>query len=462
MSSLLKVFANCIIILQVIFMRKKPIVCTFCSKPAVRELTDDVEFFSPKNKNIYLCDNCHQSFNAGSILGQVQFNNRMIGLILSMDDECSVSEMKQKLLDYSPSSKSKIITNKPASVMSPQDFYEYLSHYVIGQDYAKRRIALAAFEHIKSTKSKNNDKQNILLLGPSGSGKTLIVNTLSGAMNLPYVLSDSTSLSPTGFQGADSDSVIFDLLSKCDGEISLAEKGVVFLDEIDKLSAHNSSGTRLESFNYATQSTLLKLIEGKRIKIPMSLTPENSPVRYIDTSKMMFCLGGAFNGLEKIVAKKIGHKEQLIGFRNDKSEDYSEMIKTYEIYSKASHDVIVDSLIEYGMATELVGRIQTIAPLAPLSKEELLSCLYDLDNSPLKKNKVLFAESNIQLDFDESFLEAVCEKAMKTGTGTRALSSIIKTSLSAAAFDHLGISNNSKKIIITKECLENPSEFITV
>ena len=132
----------------------------------------------------------------------------------------------------------------------------------------------------------------------------------------------------------------------------------------------------------------------------MSMTPEGSSVRHIDTSKMMFCLGGAFNGLEKIVAKKIGHKEQLIGFRNDTSEDYSEMIKTYEIYSKASHDIIVDSLIEYGMATELVGRIQTIAPLAPLSKEQLLSCLYDLENSPLKRNKILFADRNKSFIFN--------------------------------------------------------------
>ena len=103
-------------------MRKKPIVCTFCNKPAVREVTDDVEFFAPRSKNIYLCDNCHHSFNAGSILGQVQFNNRMIGLILSMDDDCYVSEMKEKLLDYSPSSQSKMATKKPASVMSPADF----------------------------------------------------------------------------------------------------------------------------------------------------------------------------------------------------------------------------------------------------------------------------------------------------------------------------------------------------
>jgi ATP-dependent Clp protease ATP-binding subunit ClpX len=443
-------------------MRKRPIVCTFCNKPAVREVADDVEFFAPKSQNIFLCDNCFHSFNAGSVLGQVQFNNRMIGLILSMDDDSLISEMKEKLLDYSPSSKNKMIPKKPAEVMSPIDFFEFLSVNVIGQDNAKRRIALAAFEHLKNIRSKNNDKQNILLLGPSGSGKTLIVNTLSHAMNLPFVLSDSTSLSPTGFQGADSDSVIFDLLSKSEGEISLAEKGIVFLDEIDKLATQSSPGTRLESFNYATQSTLLKLIEGKRIKVPMSMTPEGSSVRYIDTSKIMFCLGGAFNGLEKIVGKKIGHKEQLIGFRNDTSEDYSEMIKTYEIYSKASHDVMVDSLIEYGMATELVGRIQTIAPLAPLSKDQLLSCLYDLENSPLKRNKVLFAESNIELDFDESFLEAVCEKAMKTGTGTRALSSIIKTSVSIAAFNYLGIDNDLKRIIITKECLDNPSDFVTV
>jgi ATP-dependent Clp protease ATP-binding subunit ClpX len=443
-------------------MRKESAKCTFCPNTAIHILSEDLEFLNNNNKQVYLCKNCHKTFNTGSILGQIQLNNKMINLILSFDDSDEIVNLKKKLIDYSPSSKDRLFQNKPSSVLSPRDLYEFLSEYVIGQDYAKKRIALSAYEHIKNLKSSNDDKQNILLLGPSGSGKTLIVNSLSKCLDLPYVLSDSTSISPTGFQGADSDSVVLDLLYKTDNDIEEAEKGIVFLDEIDKLANRNSAGLKLESFNYATQSTLLKLIEGRRVKIPNSFLTESMPSRYIDTTKMMFCLGGAFNGLEKIVAKKLGHSDNLIGFRNNQSQDYSEMMKTYEVYAKASQDVLIDSLIEYGMATELIGRIQTIAPLAPLTKQELMSCLQNLDNSPVKKNKILFAESGIELDFAEEFLEGVCDQALKTGTGTRALNSIIKSSLSVAAFDYLGSSDTVKRITITKECLSEPEKFVAV
>jgi len=306
-------------------------------------------------------------------------------------------------------------------------------------------------ENMKKLKNNTDEKQNILLLGHSGSGKKLIVNSLSKCLDLPYVLSDSTAISPTGFQGADSDSAVLDLLYKTDNDIEEAEKGIVFLDEIDKLANRNSGGTKLESFNYATQSTLLKLIEGRKVKIPNNFLTESMPSRYIDTTKIMFCLGGAFNGLEKIVAKKLGHTDTLIGFRNKQDQDYSEMMKTYEVYAKASHDILVDSLIEYGMATELIGRIQTIAPLAPLTKDELMSCLHNLDNSPVKKNKLLFAESGIELDFAEEFLEGVCDQALKTGKGTKTLNSIIKASFSVSAFDYLGTSDKVKGIVLLRK-----------
>ena len=310
--------------------------------------------------------------------------------------------------------------------------------------------------------SVSNDKQNILFLGPSGSGKTLIVNTISKYLDVPFVSGDATSFSPTGFQGSDADSVITDLLLKANGEPGLAEKGVVFIDEIDKLASNMSAATRLESFHYSTQSTLLKLIEGKKVKVSSAaLGEQGTPPVVVDTSNILFCFGGAFNGLEKIVAKKLGLTEGTIGFRNTKTNDYDAQVKNYEIYNKASHEVLAESLIEFGMSTEFVGRIQSIVPLIPLDREQMLYCLTELEDSPVKKHQLLFAESNVILDFEEDFLEEVINKAIKTGTGTRALNSIVKMSLSSAAFEYLGVNNQERvKIKVTKETVLEPSKYI--
>jgi ATP-dependent Clp protease ATP-binding subunit ClpX len=256
--------------------------------------------------------------------------------------------------------------------------------------------------------------------------------------------------------------VITELFIKSNGESSLAEKGVVFIDEIDKLASANNSGTRLESFHYSTQSTLLKLIEGKKVKINSNVLGEpNGASINVDTSKILFCFGGAFNGLEQIVAKKLGLQEGKIGFRNDNVEDYDKQVKTYEIYNKASHEILSESLIEYGMSTEFVGRIQSIVPLIPLTREQMLYCLTELDDSPIKKSMLLFAESNVELDFSDDFYEEVINKAVKTGTGTRALNSIVKMSLSSAAFDYLGSNNQDiVKIKVNKETVMEPSKYI--
>jgi ATP-dependent Clp protease ATP-binding subunit ClpX len=448
-------------------MNKKTLVhaCNFCDRPATKDVLGELEIFEQKIAKIYLCDQCFKSYKTGNKFGQLQIHQNIMSLIINAEDEAPVISLKEKLAEVAPLSKRFLFEKKQNfyKKVTPQDLYDNLNQKVVGQEKAKKRISIAVFEHMRNiVHHKLNDKQNILFLGPSGSGKTLIVNTISNYLDVPYVSGDATSFSPTGFQGSDADSVVTDLLVKANGEPGLAEKGVIFIDEIDKLASNMSSATRLESFHYATQSTLLKLIEGKKVKVNSSaLGEQGTPPVIVDTSRVLFCFGGAFNGLEKIVAKKLGLTEGTIGFRNTKTADYEAQVQNYEIYNQASHEILTESLIEYGMATEFVGRIQSIVPLVPLSKEQMLYCLLQLEDSPIIKNQIMFAESNVKLEFDEQYYDEVVNKAIKSGTGTRALNSIVKSSLSEAAFELLGMNHSDvKKVIINKDCVSNPSAFV--
>ena len=440
------------------------LICNFCNRQATKDVLGEIEIFANRLVKMHLCDACHKSYTTGNKFGQLQIHQNVISMISGCDNEASVLDLKMKLAEIAPLSKKYLFTvdSKKYKHISPKDLYENLEKKVVGQSLAKKRISIAVFEHMRNVYNNTNDKQNILFLGPSGSGKTLIVNTISKYLEVPFVSGDATSFSPTGFQGSDADSVITELFMKSSGEASLAEKGVVFIDEIDKLASVNNSGTRLESFHYSTQSTLLKLIEGKKVKINSNVIGEqNGPPIIVDTSKILFCFGGAYNGLEQIVAKKLGLNEGKIGFRKDDVTDYEKQVKSYEIYNQASHEVLSESLIEYGMSTEFVGRIQSIVPLIPLNREQMRYCLTELEDSPVKKNQLLFAESNVMLDFDDDYYEEVINKAIKTGTGTRALNSIVKMSLSSAAFEYLGSNNlKSVKIKVNKETVIEPSKYI--
>jgi ATP-dependent Clp protease ATP-binding subunit ClpX len=438
--------------------------CNFCNRQATKDVLGEIEIFAGRLVKMNLCDACYKSYVTGNKFGQLQIHQNVISMISACDNEASVLDLKMRLAEIAPLSKRFLFISETTKYkrISPKDLFENLNKKVVGQNEAKKRISIAVFEHMRNIQNNLNDKQNILFLGPSGSGKTLIVNSISKYLEVPFVSGDATSFSPTGFQGSDADSVITELFIKSNGESSLAEKGVVFIDEIDKLASANNSGTRLESFHYSTQSTLLKLIEGKKVKINSNVLGEpNGASINVDTSKILFCFGGAFNGLEQIVAKKLGLQEGKIGFRNDNIEDYDKQVKTYEIYNKASHEILSESLIEYGMSTEFVGRIQSIVPLIPLTREQMLYCLTELDDSPIKKSMLLFAESNVELDFSDDFYEEVINKAVKTGTGTRALNSIVKMSLSSAAFDYLGSNNQDiVKIKVNKDTVMEPSKYI--
>jgi ATP-dependent Clp protease ATP-binding subunit ClpX len=279
------------------------------------------------------------------------------------------------------------------------------------------------------------NSHHILMIGPSGSGKTLLANTIASKLNVPFVASDSTIFSPTGFQGADVDSMVMEVVQKAKGIPSLAEKGIIFVDELDKLATFHHEG-KSEVMNKSTQSSLLRLVEGRQVRLAKD--PNDSIV--IHTGKMLFLFGGAFMGLSNIVAKKMGYSGKKIGFKSvdDYVTDYDKACKTHEILSMASYDVLLDSLDEYGILTELLGRIPSIVALAPLNKEELRKILLNTEHSPIRIQKQLFAQNGYNLVFTDDYIDACIEKAFVMATGARALKSIVRLSVSDAAFELLG------------------------
>jgi ATP-dependent Clp protease ATP-binding subunit ClpX len=441
--------------------------CFLCGKKGFKEIKDDVNVLDLPLKKIVLCDEHYRIFHVGNILGQFQLSNILLSFILNLDDDVTGEELREKLFEMVPGAKLQFQRVSPAESaqskrLTPRDFFNNLSKTVVGQEEAKRRISITVFEHLRNIKiEKSTEKYNILLLGPSGSGKTLIINSVAKQLNVPFAAGDATGYSPTGFQGADVDAVIHDLFSKSGGDIDLIEQGVVFIDEIDKLASYHSQGTRTEALHTATQSSMLKLIEGKSVKLPQSLTGREGPPYTVDTNKILFCFGGAFNGLHEIVGKKLGYKGPKVSLKKDDGEVFEEQIKSFEIYQQASHEIMVESLIEYGLSTELVGRIQTIVALSPLKYEELKTCLLDLQSSPILNQALLFSESGYELIFTDEFVDETIKRVMKMGTGTRALGSMVKKAVSQAAFDLLGNFNESDdKVVIDSCCLDSPSKYL--
>ena len=441
--------------------------CFLCGKKGYKEIKDDVHILDLPLKKLVLCDEHYKIFHVGNILGQFQLSNILLSFILNLDDDATGEELREKLFEMVPSAKiqfKRIATFEEvqSARLTPRDFFNNLSKTVVGQEEAKRRISITVFEHLRNIKiEQSTEKYNILLLGPSGSGKTLIINSVAKQLNVPFAAGDATGYSPTGFQGADVDSVIHDLFTKSNGDIDLIEQGVVFIDELDKLASFNSQGTRTEVLHTATQSSMLKLIEGKSVKLPQSLTGREGPPHTVNTNKILFCFGGAFNGLHEIVGKKLGFRGTKVSIKKDECEVFEEQIKSFEIYQKATHEIMVESLIEYGLSTELVGRIQTIVALAPLKYEELKACLLDLRSSPISNQALLFSESGYEIIFTDEFIDQTIKRVMKMGTGTRALGSMVKKAVSQAAFDLLGSFNDSdEQVIIDSCCLDSPSKYL--
>jgi ATP-dependent Clp protease ATP-binding subunit ClpX len=451
-------------------------ICTMCNEEIK---TADPFVFYLNEEQCYFCNNCAEPFKAGLSIGQLEINSKFLSFIADLPDSEAKGEIRKALFMLTPMSKM-TQSNEPKQekqiiendIFTPKQLFDEIDKTVIGQESAKKAISIAVINHLQSIEdfepTNQTDKHHVLMLGKSGSGKTLIANTVAGLFDLPFAIGDATSYSPTGFQGSDADSVVQELVHETEMDFERAERGIVFIDEIDKICSSNKSAGRYESFIGSTQSTFLKLVEGKTVKIPGQVFGEMPGSSFnIDTGRMLFFFGGAFNGLSDILAKKMGKKDRSLGFikhNEDKNKEIDEALKSYEIFSQASREEMVEALIEFGMLSELVGRIPTIVALKPLSKDDLMSVLLKSSASPIKKQKMLFSRSGYSLEFSDEFLTSLVDKSYKSAVGTRALDSYVKQAVSAASFDLLTLVKSATSrgnVLITADCLQDPSCYQT-
>ena len=340
----------------------------------------------------------------------------------------------------------------------PNEIKAFLDQYVIGQERAKKVIAVAVYNHYKrimSQSSKADDdveleKSNILLLGQTGTGKTLLAQTLAKMLHVPFTIADATVLTEAGYVGEDVENILVRLLQAADYDVEACQRGIIYIDELDKIArkSANPSITRDVS-GEGVQQGLLKILEGTIAAVPPKggrKHPEQALV-HINTKDILFICGGAFNGLDKIIARRTGRK--IVGFKTDSRAVEGKISKLLE-------QVEDEDLLEYGLIPEIIGRLPVVCSLEELDEKALIRILQEPKNALVKQYVRYFELERIRLEFEENALKAVARAAMKRGTGARALRSIMESALTDIMYD-VPSQKNLQKCIITKNVIEKKS-----
>ena len=403
--------------------------------------------------NLYVCPDCMQKSFDMMNNGQIDLNQlmRMPGVqILNMQDLENMMPKQQKVKKKKEKKEEKPeldLHNIPA----PHKIKAKLDDYVIGQEQAKKIISVAVYNHYKRVVTDTMDdieieKSNILMLGPTGSGETYLVKTLARLLDVPLAITDATSLTEAGYIGDDIESLVSKLLAAADNDVEKAERGIIFVDEIDKIAKKKNTNQRDVS-GESVQQGMLKLLEGSDVEVPVGANSKNAmvPLTTVNTRNILFICGGAFPGLEQIIKERL-NKHSSIGFIADLKDKYD---NDKNLLSK----VTVEDLRNFGMIPEFLGRLPVICTLQSLDRDMFVKILKEPRNAILKQYQKLLALDEVRLEFEDDALYAIAEKAMEKDTGARALRAIIEEFMLDIMYE-IPKDDSIGEVIITRDYIE--------